>query len=489
MKYNKAVVLLLIILAAGIFLRFQNLTWENFGFGEVEVYQAVQEFQTGDLTKNFFIFAETPLMKYLSTVFAFIFSPAELALRLLSAIFGSLTILMIFVFARKLYNNRVALLAAMFTAFSLIHVQMSRYVQFEAAIAFFYVLLFYLFWEFLQKQTNKNAVLLGITMALGILAKTVFLNAVVTLIILALIYKIIIIKIRPNFTISINNKFIKAVIVSIAAFFIIWPLALFPLSTEITVDVEGRVNHISTEIPTILLVFGYRATEISLASTDSLLLSIPIIGHFFFFLAKESLLFIVLFLAGLYAMRKVRKPDTYIFIITFLFFALFWAQDVRFTYRYIAIIIPFLAVIAANSIRLVEPMLKKKHALQYIAALVLFVLLFAQAFVAAPSYALHYNSLNNVLQLPESEGRFGEGVRGMVEGLEGCESFMAGGFYVFTIKNYLDLELSDSPDCVVKGINDGMQNDEAIEYLENHDCTIKETVTKNGIDLIEIYSC
>jgi len=123
---------------------------------------------------------------------------------------------------------------------------------------------------------------------------------------------------------------------------------------------------------------------------------------------------------------------------------------------------------------------------------VIFIILFAEAFIASPSYALHNSPVDSVLRLPESEGRFNEGVRDMVNSVESCSSVLAGGFYVFTINNYLPeraSEVQESPECVVKGIEDGMSNERAEAYLASHNCTLKDTITKNGKDLIEIYSC
>ena len=221
MKYDKITLLFVIILVAGIFLRIYNLNWTTFGYGEIEVYQSVQEFLKGNFTHNFYIFAETPLMKYIFTLFAFLMQPAEIALRLVSVIFGSLTVIGVFFLAKKLYNdNYVALLSSIFTAFSIIHITLSRYVQLEAQLSFFYIIVFYIFWIFLEKRTNKNAILLGIVLALGILTKTAFLNAIITLLFLAIILRLISFRLKPNSSISVDNKLLKALIVSILVFFL-----------------------------------------------------------------------------------------------------------------------------------------------------------------------------------------------------------------------------------------------------------------------------
>ncbi|MFC2143111.1 ArnT family glycosyltransferase [Candidatus Aenigmatarchaeota archaeon] len=499
---NKTIfILFLIVLFCGIFIRSYDLGWEPLGFGEVEVYQSAEEFLKGNFTKNFYIFAETPLMKYIFTLFMFLFSPpVEIALRLVSVLFGALSIILVFFFTKKIYNDEwLALIASTITAFSIIHIELSRYIQIETALSFFYLAVFYIFWNFIHNRNNKNAVLLGIIVGLGVLIKTAFINAIITVLIIALLYKIISFKIKPNFSISIDNKLIKAAILAVIVFFIVWPLSLFPLSMNAIINIEGTTNEINADVPTFLLVFGYRLTNVGGAVTDNFFLNIPIIGHFFFFLVKESFFFIALFFIGIYSIIKrfVRGSDSYIITIISIFFILMWLQHFRYTYRYIAIIIPFLSIIAARSIHGIKPFITnkiksiEKH-FNILFLIIIILVMLITSIIASPNYALYYNEARGLFDIPDSEGVFGEGMKNVIENIENCNSVLTENYYVFMIEPYypgLSSIDDENADCVVKGLTMDVKNIIVNNHIEENTCNLKTTITKKGTDLFEIYEC
>jgi len=481
---SKQKFILILIVILSLFIRLYNLNSESFGYGEIETYQAVNEYLKGNFLKNFYIFDNPPLGKYIFTAFSLI-NPVEIGMRLASVVFGFLAVVAVYFLARKFYGDKTALLAAIFTAFSIIHIQFSRYVQFEAMLSFFYVITFYFFFEFLEKRTNKNAVLLGISSALGFLVKFAFIYAILTIIILCIVKKLIWIKRKPTFSLFIDNKLLKALIVFIVVFFLIWPNSLYPINTKITINAEGafETHKIDINIPTLLLAFGYRFTQVNEAVTNSILLSIPVIGHFFFFLVKESFIFIIFFFLGIYAIfRKKEKNDLYLLLIVALFFIFLWIQNVRYTYRYLTIIIPFLAIISARAISIF------KKNIQWIVIAVIFIIMLIYALVAGPSYALYYNELQPILNIPESEGGFGVGIKDVVSSIANCSSVLTDGAYAFLIEYHYPGLASDNitnPDCVVKG---RVENKKVDEFISKNNCK-KEIIEKNNKILFEIYKC
>ena len=483
---KKTVYLFLLIIILGAFIRLYDLNWETFGDGEIEVYQAASEFLKGNFLENFYIFNEAPLGKYLFTIFSLI-KPVEFGMRLVSVIFGIATIISVFYLTKKLYNDEwVSLLASLFTALSLIHIQFSRYVQLESMLAFFFVAILYAFLMFNEKRSNKNAALLGITAALGILTKFIFIYAIIAIIIFFIIKKMIDIKRKPNFSITIDNYIIKAFFVFIITFSIIWPNALYPLNTHISLYVENSfgTHEIDMGIPTIILALGHRFTQMGTAATENILLNIPVIGHSFLFFVKESFVFILFLIMGIITLFKYHdKNDIYIIIFIAIFFSMLWLQEVRYTYRYITIIIPFFAIVAAKSIYLIKRYLKP-----WIITSLALIGMLTFALMAHPNYALFYNEMQPIVNIPEYEGKFSEGIRDVVAGIGNCSAVLTSEAYVFKLDyHYEGLASSNytEADCVVSDGND----EKTIEYIENNNCKLTNTVIKKGQKLFDIYRC
>jgi hypothetical protein len=88
-----------------------------------------------------------------------IFGETEFAARLPSVIFGTLTIPLVFFFAKKIGGKRTALIAAFLVTFLAIEIAWSRQARMYQQLQFFYILSLYLFYLFTQKRSNKLLVL------------------------------------------------------------------------------------------------------------------------------------------------------------------------------------------------------------------------------------------------------------------------------------------------------------------------------------------
>ncbi|MFA5367621.1 MAG: glycosyltransferase family 39 protein, partial [Dehalococcoidia bacterium] len=87
------------------------------------------------------------------------FGETELAARLPSVIFGTLTIPLVFFFARRIGGTRTALIAAFIVTFLAIEIAWSRQARMYQQLQFFYMLSLYLFYLFTQKRSNKLLIL------------------------------------------------------------------------------------------------------------------------------------------------------------------------------------------------------------------------------------------------------------------------------------------------------------------------------------------
>ena len=476
---------IIIVLIAAFFLRFNNISWETYGYGEVELKQAAEGYARGNIVNNFYIFDTPPVSKYILAVSIMTIGSAEFALRIVPLIFGVLTVVALFFMVRKMYNSRVALLASTITAFSILQIQFSRYAQLETMLSFFYILVVYFAWE-ATKNKKYAWLLLGISLGISIAIKFTSLIILVALLIYAIYTKEIKFSIRPNFSMNIKNWVLKSLLAALVVFVVSWPFGFSTLHTEanLSVDYGGSVRsqHIESNVPIIILSVGRRI----FSSIDSdiiypLAMKIPLLNYFFLYIVKESLLILVLLAAGIYFLaKKPLKEDKLIIIFVIVFLALLSFQRTLISYRHVTPLVPFFAIIASRWIG------KLNNARQLMAIFGIGLILFAYASLSGPSYALSYNPLKDALGIQDSEFRFSEGMNSTIEYItKNCESVFTSDYYRFMVEPYYD-KFSSSAKCVVSGIS-GTNATE--NYIQSHNCSISKTVIKNSVKLIEIYSC
>jgi 4-amino-4-deoxy-L-arabinose transferase-like glycosyltransferase len=87
-----------------------------------------------------------------------LFGDTEFAARLPSVLFGTLTIPLVFIFARKVTNDKAALIAAAATAFLMIEIGWSRQARMYQEFQFFYILSLYLFYRYTQTERKRDLV-------------------------------------------------------------------------------------------------------------------------------------------------------------------------------------------------------------------------------------------------------------------------------------------------------------------------------------------
>ena len=102
-----------------------------------------------------------------------IFGVNEFAARLPSVLFGTLTIVLVYIIGSKWGNQRVGIIAAFLVAFSVWEIAWSRQARMYQQLQFFYILSLYLFYGFIQNKNLKNVVLLFFSV-LGAIMSHVF---------------------------------------------------------------------------------------------------------------------------------------------------------------------------------------------------------------------------------------------------------------------------------------------------------------------------
>ena len=163
-------VLISITFAYSFFNFFFNLEAESFYYDEVVYSVSGLEYLQGDFTRNW----EHPFLgKYLMGLSLRLLGKSDFSARLPSALFGFLTGIVIYFFAKEITNRWCGLAAVCLWSTSPIVLWVSRRAILDAPFVFFFTLSWYLFWRFFQTKSTGHALLGGITLGLAVATKIV----------------------------------------------------------------------------------------------------------------------------------------------------------------------------------------------------------------------------------------------------------------------------------------------------------------------------
>ena len=206
--FNLKLLLLLLILLIGGFLRFYNLMWGNGYFfhpDENNMAHSISQLNLNNkLNPNFFAYGQFPLyLVYFSyqfthlPVFSFTDVPylsAIFFLRFYSAFAGTITILLIYLIFKKITDSsNFAAISALFTALMPALIQNSHFGTTESLLTLFFILIIYLSLKLLSCSQNRKIsrliVLLALTCGLALATKasaayflpTAFLSLIIAL--------------------------------------------------------------------------------------------------------------------------------------------------------------------------------------------------------------------------------------------------------------------------------------------------------------------
>lgn len=165
-KYGTLSLCLLIII--GFYLRFNNLAHSSlFGDELLTAYAAIGILEHGSPVLPLSgVYTRSILNTGLIALAFKIFGISEFSARLVSLIFGTLTIFLVYLMGVKVANKRVAILAAAIITFSVWEIAWSQQCRMYAQFQFFYLFTSYLFYLGLNKtKINKaNIILLFFSM-------------------------------------------------------------------------------------------------------------------------------------------------------------------------------------------------------------------------------------------------------------------------------------------------------------------------------------
>ncbi|MCL5433163.1 MAG: glycosyltransferase family 39 protein [Patescibacteria group bacterium] len=180
-------IILIILLLSGAFLRFYNLNWDQgnmFHPDERNIANAVTKISFfKQLNPDFFAYGGFSIYLIRATgdvlvritnnpVWIHDWGHINLIARFYSALYSTITILFLYHLARKVFNERVALISAFFFTFSVSSIQTSHLGITENFLTLTVVLISLLSLNIFQKPSLKNYIICAIVTGIAIAAKT-----------------------------------------------------------------------------------------------------------------------------------------------------------------------------------------------------------------------------------------------------------------------------------------------------------------------------
>ena len=169
--FNKWRIILACFLFAYFIILLLNLVNQPFNWDEVTHLNRALELKSGllnDFVRDSFY---PPLFPFFTTVSFDLFGASLFSARLVSAIFSVLTLWVVYEFANSMYGEKTALLSTVFLAVMPGYFWLSRLALIEITLVFFFTLSLFFFYRWLTVKKNYFAILSGLALGLGFLAK------------------------------------------------------------------------------------------------------------------------------------------------------------------------------------------------------------------------------------------------------------------------------------------------------------------------------
>ncbi len=340
-KFRKEILVLLVLVLIGAYLRFFGLNWGlpyYLNGDEAQLVAATARLQTnwdpgfyhwGTLTLfmlGFFAklasFFVNLSVKSLENV-TFIFTLA----RSISATLGVLTIPLIFLVGRKLYNERVGLLAAALITFTVLLIQLSHFYMAEGSFVFFSLLAFYFIIDIYKKGDNRSYYLAAFFLAIAAAAKY-------TATLLLSVFLVAHLLRDKNYKSLLSKRVYLSAAIYIVTFLILTPYLI--------VNFQGFYKDLSFDSS---IISGAHKISFTLPFEGSL----PYIYHITDTLrwALGLPLELLALLGIAYAFRKRDPSDILLLTAALVYFLVIGAQFSKFI-RYIAVILPFFVLLGSR---------------------------------------------------------------------------------------------------------------------------------------------
>lgn len=192
-RYKSAISILLLTFIGGVF-RFYNLSWDNgysFHPDERNIANAVSQIKFfSQLNPNFFAYGGFLIYLYRitgdilnllihNTIWTYDWSHINIIGRFYSALFSMLTIPLIFILSKDIFNKKTAIIASLFTAFCVSLIQTSHFSITENFLVLISLLMCLVSFKLLKTSKLKAYILCGIFLGLAVATKTTALSLII----------------------------------------------------------------------------------------------------------------------------------------------------------------------------------------------------------------------------------------------------------------------------------------------------------------------
>lgn len=161
LKFIKDNYLILLIFLLGLALRIYDLATESIWFDEAfsAAISNNDPFKIMEIVFNRGVEGNPPLYYITLHFWMQAFGDSEFALRLLSALFGTASIIATYALGKLMFNTRAGIMAALILSVSLFHIQFSQEARAYTMMAFFSIMSFYFFIRLTERRHISYGVL------------------------------------------------------------------------------------------------------------------------------------------------------------------------------------------------------------------------------------------------------------------------------------------------------------------------------------------
>ncbi len=287
--------ILIILIIIGFFFRIYFLNYQSFWMDEsYTINAALGILKHGyPLMDSGIVYFRALLNTYLVAFFIKLFGLTEFSTRLVSVIFGTLMIPLIYFFGKEFGNKKIGLICAFLVTFSVWEIAWSRQARMYMQLQFFYFLSLLFFYRFIKNK--KNLFLLLLFTFLTILSHNFgYSLLVVYFVYFVIVYfkKIIHIK-KIDFKKYINKKIIVLLVVLVG--FLVYKLPGV-ITRVLTTDVTSKMNYFQKYISylssTHAIIFYFAIIGVILTLMDFKRKSLLILAYIipFYFISNHVLM-------------------------------------------------------------------------------------------------------------------------------------------------------------------------------------------------------
>lgn len=161
MMHKKQIIFLVIIILLGSFLRIYGLEKESLWMDEAYTFDSIKQKSLGDVLSSVEVneFHNPPVYYILLHYWALNLGNSEFILRLFSALFGILSILIVFLVGKEIFDSQTGLISALIMSLSVIDILYSQEIRTYTFFSFFALVSFYYFVRILKSTNITDSIL------------------------------------------------------------------------------------------------------------------------------------------------------------------------------------------------------------------------------------------------------------------------------------------------------------------------------------------